>query len=163
MESNKKLLAIISFVLVIVCLLTAIISDFVIFSNVITTILGGIIISVIAFVIMLIGFVASIILIFGVYLIKSYGFWPIKAAFSLFKEILNDIEITASQVEAFKTVRIIIIVICLIAMIIAIVAMHKDEMIPGKVPLKGMSKTAMILAIIGIVIGLGMFLIVSML
>ena len=162
MESHKKALSITSFIIVMVCLLTAIISDIAIFSNVLLTILGGIIISVIVFVFLVAAFVVSFILIFGFYLVGEYGFWPLNLSFSLFKEILNDIQITADQIATFRVFRIIFLVLCIIALILSIIALHKDEMIPGKVPLKGMSRVAMIFAIMGIVVAAGMLAVTSM-
>lgn len=162
MESNKKLLSIISFSLVAICLLTAIITDIVIFSDVLKTFLGAIIISVIAFVFMMVGFIVSIVLIFGVYIIQEHGFWPLHLAFSLFKEILQDIQISPSQIETFRTFRFIFIAVCVVALILAIIAMHKDEMIPGPVPLRGLSKFTMVLAIMGIVVALGMLVVTSL-
>ncbi len=161
MESNKKALAIISFVTVMITLLVAIISDVVIFSEALGIFLGGTIISVIAFIILFVAMIVSFILIFGVYLVKEHGFWPLTLSFNLFKDILKDIQITPAQIATFRGWRIAFLVICVITMIIAIVALHKDEMISKKVPLKGMSVCALILSILGILTAISLLVITS--
>ena len=161
MESNKKALAIISFVVVMLTLLTAIISDFAIFMDAILMFVGAIIFSAIAFVFLLVCMIVSFILIFGIYLAENYGFWPLTLSFQFFQEILKDIQITPEQVATFRGFRIAFLIICVITLIISIVAQHKDEMINEKVPLKGLSKAAMIFSIMGIVVAIGMIAISS--
>ena len=162
MESNKKACSIIAFVTVMLTLLVAIIVDFAVFSQVILTFIGGIFISAIAFVVLFILMIFSFVLVFGFYLAEQYGFWPLTLSIQFFKEILADIKITPEQVAIFRGWRIAFLILCIFALIMAIIALHKDEMISKKVPLKGMSVVAMIFAIMGIVTALGMIAITSM-
>ena len=162
MESNKKACSIIAFVTVILTLLAAIIVDFAVFSQVILTFIGGIFISAIAFVVLFILMIFSFALVFGFYLAEQYGFWPLTLSIQFFKEILADIKITPEQVAIFRGWRIAFLILCIFALIMAIIALHKDEMISKKVPLRGMSVVAMIFAIMGIVSALGMIAIASM-
>ena len=162
MESNKKACSIIAFVTVMLTLLAAIIVDFAVFSQVILTFIGGIFISAIAFVVLFILMIFSFVLVFGFYLAEQYGFWPLTLSIQFFKEILADIKITPEQVAIFRGWRIAFLILCIFALIMAIIALHKDEMISKKVPLKGMSVVAMIFAIMGIVTALGMIAITSM-
>ena len=162
MESNKKACSIIAFVTVMVTLLLAIIVDIAIFAQVILTFIGGIFISVIAFVVLFMLMIVSFVFIFGFYLAKEYGFWPLSLSFQFFKEILADIQITPEQVATFRGWRIAFLILCIFSLIMAIIALHKDEMINEKVPLKGMSVTALVFSIMGIVTALGMIAVTSM-
>ena len=155
MESNKKALAIISFTVVMVTLAAAIISDIAIFMDAILMFIGGIIFSAIAFVILFVAMLVSFILIFGVYLAEQYGFWPLTLSFQFFKEILSDINITSEQISVFRGLRIAFLVICIITLIISIIARVKDPMIHEEIPLKGLSKAATVLSILGIVVAIG--------
>ena len=155
MESNKKACSIIAFVTVMLTLLAAIISDIAIFHEAIATFFGGILISIGAFVVLFFAMIASFILVFGVYLVKEYGFWPLDLSVKLFKEILGSIEINSQQVATFRGWRIAFLILCIFALIMAIIALHKDEMISKKVPLKGMSVVALIFAILGIIAAIG--------
>ena len=162
MESNKKACSIIAFVTVMVTLLAAIIVDIAVFAEVIAMFLAGIFVSVCAFIFLFILMIASFIFIFGFYLAEQYGFWPLTLSFQFFKEILADIQITPEQVAVFRGWRIAFLILCIFALIMAIIALHKDEMISKKVPLKGMSVTALIFAILGILTAFGMIAITSM-
>ena len=155
MESNKKACSIIAFVVVMLSLLTAIISDFVIFREAILAFFGGIIISIGAFIIFFAAMIVSCILIFGVYLLQQYGFWPIDLSVKFFKEVMGSIEITNQQIETFRGWRIVLLILCIFALVMAIIALHKDEIIKKKVPLKGMSVIALIFAILGIAAAIG--------
>ena len=162
MESNKKACSIIAFVTVMVTLLVAIIVDIAIFAKVIATFFIGIFVSVCAFIFLFILMIVSFIFIFGFYLAEQYGFWPLNLSFQFFKEILADIKIEPSQIATFRGWRIAFLIICVFALVMAIIALHKDEMINEKVPLKGMSVVALIFAILGILAGLSMIAITSM-
>ena len=157
---TKKGLAIASFIIVLVCFLAAIISDIAVFSNVILTFIGGIIISGIVFVFLCVMMIASFILIFGIFLVKEYGFWPLHVSIGLFKEILGGIEVTGEQVMVFTTIRIAILVLLVVALILAGIAKHKTEEVP-KVPLRGMSVTATVFSIMGIVAAVSLLVLTS--
>lgn len=154
MESNKKACSIIAFVIVMVSLLTAIISDIVIFRDAILTFFGGILLSIGGFIIMFVAMIVTCILIFGVYLFQQYGFWPVQLSANLFKEVMGSIKITNEQIAIFRGWRYGLLILCIAALILAIMALHKDEMISKKVPLKGMSVVALIFAILGILTAL---------
>ena len=162
MESNKKACSIIAFVVVMVTLLAAIITDIAIFSQIILTFLAGIFLSAVAFCVLFVFMIISFVLVFGFYLIGEYGFWPLTWSFELFKMVLSDIKITPEQVAIFRGWRIAFLILCIFALIMAIIALHKDEMISKKVPLKGMSVVALVFAIMGIIVALGMIAIASM-
>ena len=155
MESNKKACSIISFVIVMLSLLTAIISDIIIFHDAILVFFGGILLSIGGFIIMFVAMIVSCMFVFGVYLLNQYGFWPLTMSANLFKEILGSIQITPEQIATFRGWRIALLILCIVALILAIMALHKDEMISKKVPLKGMSVVALIFAILGIVASIG--------
>ena len=106
MESNKKALAIIAFCLVLFALCVAGISDIVIFAQTIFYFLAAIIIGAIVFIVGFILLLISFCLIFGFYLIESYGFWPLDWSVQAFHEIIADAAITPAQVGAFIGFRI---------------------------------------------------------
>ena len=161
MKDYRKILAIIAFVLVMVTLVVAIISDIAIFAETIMTFVFGTLFAVLAFVVLVVAMLASCILIFGVYLLSEHGFWPLDLSIKLYKEILDSIHITEQQVIAFRGFRIAFLIICVITFIMAIIALHKDELISPKVPLKGMSIVALILSILGILTAAGSIAVTS--
>ena len=156
----KRILAIISFSLVMVALLVAIITDIAVFSDVLKTFIGGIIISCIAFIVLIIFMLASIIMIFGIFLLKEYGFWPLNLSIQLFREILADIEIAPEQLSTFRGLRMVLLVICVIAFILAIIASSKGSN-KEKPPLKPMSTIAIIFSILGFLVAVSMLFLTS--
>lgn len=156
----QKALSIISFILMIVALLTAVITDFVLFKDAIFTFIGAIVISIIIFIFLIFAMLVSFILIFGVFLVKENGFWPLSVTLGVFKDILNDITITSEQVSSFITIRIILLIICIITLVMSIIAKHKvkDQ---TKVPLKGMSVVTFIFSILGILSAASLLIIAS--
>ena len=157
----KRILAIISFSLVMVALLVAIITDVAIFSDVLKTFVGGIIISCLAFIVLIIFMFASIIMIFGIFLLKEYGFWPLNLSIQLFREILADIEIAPEQLSTFRGLRVVFLIICIIAFILAVIASSKGKE-KEKVPLKPMSTIAIIFSILGFLVAVSMLFLTSM-
>ena len=157
----QKVLSIISFILVLIALLTAFITDFVLFKDAILTFIGGIIASVFIFVIMIFAMIVSIIMIFGIFLIENYGFWPLSVTLDAFRDILNDIVITQEQVSTFVAIRIILTVICVSTLIMSVVAKHKVEG-QKKVPLKGMSIVTFVFSILGILSAFSLITIASL-
>ena len=148
----KKVLAIISFTLVMSALLFVIITDISIFYKAILAVVGGIIVSIFAFFFLFIFMILSIVLVFGVFIIKEYGFWPLNFSLGLFKEVLGGIEISSEQMGMFVIFRIIVLVILVATLIMSCIAKHRSEEIP-KPPLRGMSVAATVLSIMGIVSG----------
>ena len=163
MVSSKvqKAFAITSFSLVMTSLLVAIITDFAIFSEAILTFVAAIILSGIAFVVLFIAMIVTIIFIFGVVLLQQYGFWPLNLSVQFFKEIIGSATISYSQLTAFLGVRIAILVLCIIGVVLASIAKHRNKESKDKPPLKGLSVVATIFGIIGIVVAIGMILITA--
>ena len=157
----KRILAIISFSLVMVALLVAIITDVAIFSDVLKTFVGGIIISCLVFIVLVIFMLASIIMIFGIFLLKEYGFWPLNLSIQLFKEILADIQIAPDQLSTFRGLRVAFLIICIIAFILAVIASSKGKE-KEKVPLKPMSTIAIIFSILGFLVAVSMLFLTSL-
>ena len=161
MESNKKALAIISFSVTLTVLLAAIISDIAIFADAILTFIAGTIVAAVAFVFLIILMIMSCILVFGIIILQNHGFWPLNLTYEFYQEMLHDIKISPEQISLFQGLRIAFLIICIITLILASIALHKDEMINEKVPLKGMSVVALIFSILGIVTAIGMLVITS--
>ena len=156
----KKGLSIASFIIVMLALIIAVITDIAIFSNVLKTFIAAIILSSVIFVILVAAFLVSFILIFGFYLVEKHGFWPLTVSMNAFKGILSDVEITASQLGAFKGARIGLLIACVIALIIAIVA-KSIRLEDGKKPKNGLATTAMVFAILGLVVGTTMLVLTN--
>ena len=156
----KKVLAIISFTLMMAALAFAFISDFVIFKDAIFGFIVSIFASVLVFLFMIILMILSIMLIFGVILLEQNGFWPLDFAKNTFHEMINDITITTSQISTFQALRVVILVICIATFVMSIIAMHKGE--DKKVPLKGMSVVTLIFSIFGILTAIGLLAITNL-
>ena len=161
-----KVLALVSFCTVFGLILVSIITDLVIFKDFILTFIGGMIITGVVFIILFIGFVLSILLVFGVGIVKDSGFWPLSISISIFKEILGDVYMSDDQIRTFIVLRIAIIIMLISMFILAIVAntMHKrriKENDPNIRIVKPFTVVAIIFSILAIVIGFGMILIVK--
>ena len=144
-----------------VALLVAIITDIAVFSDVLKTFIGGIIISCIAFIVLIIFMLASIIMIFGIFLLKEYGFWPLNLSIQLFREILADIEIAPEQLSTFRGLRVVFLIICVVAFILAIIASSKGSN-KEKPPLKPMSTIAIIFSVLGFLVAVSMLFLTSL-
>ena len=165
-ESSKigkaaKVISIIAFSLVMTALLTAIISDIAIFSNQIGGFILAIIASAAVFVLGIIFMVMSIMMIFGIILIQNEGFWPMAWCKRTFHEVLADYTVTPSQIEAFKTIRIVLLVICIIVFILAIISSslaRKERKQNSEVKqklTKSFSSISLAFSILGLVIAIG--------
>ena len=155
----KKALSIISFILVMLALVTAIVTDIVIFKDAIVTFISAIIVGAATFVFMIIAMVLSIMLIFGVFLLEQNGFWPLDLAVNAFKEVLQDIVITPDQIHTFITLRIVLLIVCITTLVLSSIAKHHKK--GEKVPLRGMSIVTFIFSILGIVAAFGLIVIAS--
>ena len=160
-KSLAKIFAIVSFVLVFVSIFLAVVFDFVAFKEAVLQFVASLIMPCLAFVVLLMAMVASIIFIFGIVLLKEYGFWPLSLSIQFFKEIIGDIKITSSQIQLFITFRIILLVLCLIVITLAIAArtLSKKNQEAGSRLVKVMSTVSIILAILGIIVSIGMIVI----
>lgn len=161
-----KVLALVSFCTVFGLILVSVITDLVIFKDFILTFIGGMIITGVVFIILFIGFVLSILLVFGVGIVKDSGFWPLSISISLSKEILDDVYMSEDQIRTFIVLRIAIIIMLISMFILAIVAniMHKrriKENDPNIRKIKPFTVVAIVYSILAIAIGFGMILIVQ--
>ena len=161
-----KVLALVSFCTVFGLIFVSVITDLVIFKDFILTFIGGMIITGVVFIILFIGFVLSILLVFGVGIVKDSGFWPLSISISIFKEILGDVYMSDDQIRTFIVLRIAIIIMLISMFILAIVAntMHKrriKENDPNIRIVKPFTVVAIVYSILAIVIGFGMILIVK--
>ena len=166
-KSVSKITAGISLGLMILTILLALLFDFLAFKDAILTFVAAIVLSAAAFVLFTIFFVVSFVLIFGFYLVNEHGFWPLSLSISFFKEVIGDIVITAEQVAQFRIYRIIIIVLCCASIALSIVSKvyyNKDKsagLIKPFGATKGIYQTALVMAIIGIVVSIGMMIVSS--
>jgi len=161
-----KVLALVSFCTVFGLILVSVITDLVIFKDFILTFIGGMIITGVVFIILFIGFVLSILLVFGVGIVKDSGFWPLSISISLSKEILDDVYMGEDQIRTFIVLRIAIIIMLISMFILAIVAniMHKrriKENDPNIRKIKPFTVVAIVYSILAVAIGFGMILIVK--
>ena len=161
-----KVLALVSFCTVFGLIFVSVITDLVIFKDFILTFIGGMIITGVVFIILFIGFVLSILLVFGVGIVKDSGFWPLSISISIFKEILGDVYMSDDQIRTFIVLRIAIIIMLISMFILAIVAntMHKrriKENDPNIRIVKPFTVVAIVYSILAIAIGFGMILIVK--
>ena len=157
----KKVLSIIAFILVISALATALISDFVIFKDAIFTFVTSIIATALLFVLFCILMVISCMLIFGVFLLEQNGFWPMNMAMQEFHNMISEITITTDQINTFRSIRIVLIIICITTFVLSIIALHKGK--DKKAPLKGMSVVTLIFSILGVLTALALLAITSQL
>ena len=166
-KSESRLLSNILVLSVILLVLVAIVGDLIIFSNAVLQFVAALILPCIAFVVLFLAMIASCIFIFGVLLLKEYGFWPLSLSIQFFKEILGDIEISASQLESFRVFRIVLIVLCLTLFILSIVGatLAKNDKEQGNDKdcrsSKGKCKFVRVMAIIGILVSVGALAITS--
>ena len=118
-----KIFAIVCFALVFSTLIAAGISDIVVFGKQILAFVLAILGGAVAFIFGIICMLFSIILIFGIYLLEEYGFWPVNWAAQVFNEIIHEGAMTSGQAFSIIIVRIVILGVCLIAMGLAIAAL----------------------------------------
>ena len=156
-----KILSIIVFSLIMSALLTALISDGIILSKQLFGFIFALVASAIVFVFAIICMIISIMLIFGAYLLKSEGFWPMKWTVSAYKSIMADYVLTAEQIHSALVIRIILLVICVIVFIASIVALamlkrakKNNKEIKRKME-TAFSVLALIFSIFGMIVCLG--------
>lgn len=151
-----RILSIIVFSLIISALLTALISDGILLSKQIFGFIFALVASAIVFVFAIICMLFSIILIFGVYLLESEGFWPMAWTVSAYKSIMADYALTPEQIHSALVIRIILLVICVIVFIASIVAlaMLKRAKKNNKEIKRKMETTFSVLALIFSILGM---------
>ena len=159
-ESHKakvaKIFAIVIFALVMTALVGAIVSDIAIFANqiigFIVACLGAAVVFILGFIVMII----SIILIFGVYLLDSNGFWPLTWAKNVFTQVMADHAFTSEQKGLLLIIRLALIIICLIVFVLAIVAlaMSKSAKKDGYTGKRGLTIAFRVISLILSIFGL---------
>ena len=170
-NSNKtpgKALSIVALCMVLVSIPLAVIFDFVIFKDVILQFIAALILPVIAFFVLFVAMIASFIFVFGIFLVDSYGFWPLTLAINFFKEILSDIKVTNDQIMAFRVLRVFLIIICVTIMVLSIITkiLAKKAIKAGVEPKvmrgnKGRATASIVLAILGLIVSIGALAITS--
>ena len=117
---------------------------------------------------MFIYFLASFILIFGFYLVKEHGFWPLNLSINIYKEILGDVAKAAQgQTDGFIALRFVLIGICAAILILGIIARvyYRKDREKGLAKItentKGFANAAITLSSIGIGVSSAMIAIVS--
>ena len=164
-----RILAIVAFSLVLIALLAAFISDIAIFAKQVIVFAFALFAGAAAFVIAIIFMVISLILIFGIYLLKTEGFWPIQWAKTIYLGIMSENKLSPEQIHQMIVVRIILLVICVLIFILCIVALVLS--IVDKKTHKGskhklavaFSIIALVLSIFGTIACTGVIVIMSLL
>ena len=151
-----KILAIIVFSLVMSALAFAIVSDVVLFAAQILGFIAACLGSVVTFFFGFILMVISIILIFGFYLLQERGFWPLTWAKETFRSVMADYKMTQDQINALLTIRIVLLVFCVIGfgLAIATLVMSKQAKKSGSTQKRGMINAFGILSLIFSIFGI---------
>lgn len=157
-----KIIAIVCFALVFSLIPIAFVVDIVTFADVffafITGILGATVMFVIGFFLMMV----SCLLIFGIYLLEEYGFWPIEWAIKAYNESMAEATITAEQILIFRIVRIVLLVLCVLIIAACIVSLvlkkkvKKTGYVGKTAMITAFDIVAIIFAIFGILVAIGM-------
>ena len=160
-----KTIALIAFVLTFSMLILAIVFDIVIFGEVILNFIAACILTPFLFLLFVALWFLSCIFIFGISLTDTYGFWPLDWTVKAFKEIVGEASVTSSELDLFRGIRILILVVCITTFILSIIAlkMHKKAKIEGleRKTVKGFAIPAIIFSIFGIISGFGILVIIS--
>ena len=158
-----KTLAIIAFVLVFLCLGSAITLDIVIFFEKILSFIFAIFASAFMLFVFFIGFILSLILVFGFYIYESNGFWPLALSIEVYKSIIGDVVITPEQIQIYQMGRSTILVLSLLSFILAIISSKMDKNRRKRRDLnvrrvKPFNVITIIFSILGIIVGFGVLL-----
>lgn len=174
MNKTAKTLAIISMVSAFLAIFLAVVFDVIAFKDVILQFIASLILPIVAFVFLCILMLASIMFIFGILLVKEYGFWPLTLSIDFFKQLLSEIKVTQEALQTFRMFRLILIFICLCIMILAIVS----KALLGRQPkeydengkkrkrkngVRSMANTGLVLAILGLIVSLSAIALVGQL
>lgn len=167
-----KILAIVAMVSAFLAIFLAIVFDIIAFREVILQFIASLILPIIAFVVLFIAMIASFIMIFGIFLVKEYGFWPLTLSIQFFKELLSEIKVTQDAIQTFIMFRFVLLGICatiLLAAIVSKVLLGNEEeqydangkRIKKKNGIRGMSTTAIVFAVLGLIVSLAALAIVG--
>ena len=164
---TAKIIAISCFSLLMGSLLFATISDVIIFSEQLLHFIGGIIVTGMLFILMVIFFAISFVLIFGFYLVKTEGFWPLKVTINAFKEIMGDITFSSSQLTTLTNIRWSLLIVCLLCFASSIVSLSlrkaaiKNGFVDKNRHIKKFDVVTLIFSILGVGISLIVLLILK--
>lgn len=171
-EKAAKIMAIIIFSLTFAALAVALIGDIIVLGRLILGFLAGLIAAGIVFFVGFFLMMISCILVFGVYILESYGFWPLTWAAEVFTAALKDNKLTPTQSSEIVLVRIILLAVCFVVFVTAIVVLaliKKPKRKKGepriKTPkhnklTKSFGIVSLIMSILGVVATLGVLLII---
>ena len=166
---QPRTLAIIALTIILVLIPVTLVLDFVAMHDAILQFIGGLFAAAVLTVFLMLAFLVSLVLIFGIIILQNKGFWPLKAAISVFKEIMGSIVVEEKAIQLFIIFRAIIIVVCIAVIIIALIAKSKVKAENVELKTKEMNsalskaKGATVLSIIGLVLSALMILLVSLL
>ena len=161
MKKEIKILAIICFSLIIAALVTALVSDAIIVGQSILGFILALLVATVTFIVGVFLMVVSCMLIFGIYLLNTEGFWPVEWAKGAYNDVMKDYQITNAQIDTLITIRIILLVICVAVFITSfIVVRHvkktkKQDKTINRKPTSGFGTASLVLSTLGIVACLG--------
>lgn len=161
MKNKKSILSIISFGITFLALILVIITDLIIFREVIATVIAAVFISAMAFVFFILLMVVSILFVFGVIILEEHGFWPLDRSIDVFNEIIKSASITAQQLEAFRWIRLIILILAISSFVISIITLKKDKKTKEKNKFSWMSVIALIFSLLGIIVTIGILVVTN--
>ena len=172
MNKTAKTLAIVSMASAFAAILLAIVFDAIAFKEVILQFVASLILPIMAFVVLFIAMIASIICVFGILLLKEYGFWPLTLSIEFFKQLLSEIKVSADALHTFIIFRAVLLVICLCIIILAIASKalsgpkeknvdEKGKRIKRKDGARAMSTVGLIFGILGLVVSLSAIALVT--
>ena len=167
MKKEIKILANICFSLIMAALVTAIISDAIIVGQSILGFILALLVATVAFIVAIFLMIVSCMLIFGVYLLNTEGFWPVEWAKSAYNDVMKDYQITNAQIDTLITIRIILLAICIAVFIASIIVVRhvkkikKQDKTINRKPTSGFGTASLVLSILGVIACLGVMAVLT--
>ena len=167
MKKEIKILAIVCFSLIMAALVTAIVSDAIIVGQSILGFILALLVATVAFIVAIFLMIVSCMLIFGVYLLNTEGFWPVEWAKSAYNDVMKDYQITNAQIDTLITIRIILLVICIAVFIASIIVVRhvkkikKQDKTINRKPTSGFGTASLVLSILGVIACLGVMAVLT--
>lgn len=138
MEDNKEylltkdinkasLMSILAFIGVFLFPVLSMIIDIIVLNEELKAFIGALIIGCYIFLLAVVLFIASIILLFGIYIAKSNGFWPWKVTKQFLKEVVDEITLDKWQVNAVVISKYIIAALIFSCIVMAIIASKRRK------------------------------------
>ena len=163
-----SVLATLSLVFAILSIFLAVGFDIFAFKEAILQFIFAIFLPIPLFIIFFMAMVVSCMLIFGIYLLEEYGFWPLDLSINVAKGVMDDIKITPDQIQLFRTFRYVLLFICINLLAMAIISKVLDhekkeivEVVDGEQPTKrkdrvtgATSTVAIVFIALGIIVSL---------